>query len=146
MMADNINTSEIKHFVREQLGCNCPDEVFSSVRVIDQPHAYKNLQVDCLIEIGGRLLLAICINNLHSLAARLELIMNTGRRYRDLHGFNRLRLVVATTHKETQDAVQSAYDLLTLNDKKLHLHFVDPAGIDLEFCRAIQLQTIADLK
>ena len=127
MASGNIKSSDIKHFVREQLGCACPDEVFSTIRVKYKPCLFEDMPVDYLIEIGNRLLVAISINNVNGINVTLEHVFQTGKKYRDSHGFNRFRLVVATTDKETRASIQSAYDSLILKDEKIHLHVVDPA-------------------
>ena len=137
MKAGNKAVPEIKRFVRKQLGCKCPDEVFSSIEIIHKPDVFSSLPVDYLLEIGGRLLLAVVTCDIHLIPACLKEIINTGRLYRDSHGFNRFRLVVAIKDNEIQDAIQSAYDLLALNDEKIHLHIIDPASIDSEYSRAI---------
>jgi len=127
MTTDNIKSSDIKHFVREQLGCACPDEVFSSIRVTRKPDLFEDMPVDYLIEIGNRLLVAVSIYDLRKINATLEQVFQTGRAYRDSHGFNRFRLVVATADKETQVSIQLVYDSLTMEDEKIHFHVVEPA-------------------
>lgn len=134
MITSNIKSSDIKHFVREQLGCACPDEVFSTIRVTRKPDSFEGMPIDCLIEIGNRLLVAVSMQALQKLNSNLEKIFLTGRAYRDSHGFNRFRLVVATADKETQISIQSAFDSLTLTDEKIHLHVIYPAVLPENIC------------
>ena len=88
---------------------------------------FKGLPVDYLVEIGNRFLVAVSINNLNRVNATLEKVFQAGITFRETHGFNRFRLVVATTDKETQPSIQSVYDSLTIKDEKIHLHVVDPS-------------------
>ena len=126
MTTDNIKSSDIKRFVREQLGCSCPDEVFSTGCITRNPDSFKSLPIDILIEIGNRLLVAISIQDWCKVNVNLEQIFKTGKTYRDSRGFNRFRLVVATTDKEALASMQSCFDSLTSKDEKTHLHVIDP--------------------
>ena len=132
MTTGNIKLAGIKHFVREQLGCACPEEVFSTIRVTHKPDLFDDMPVDYLVEIGNRLLVAVSINNTSKISAVLGLVFQNGKTYRDTHGFNRFRLVVATTDGNTQVSIQSAYDSLAIKDNKIHLHIIEPAVLPEE--------------
>ena len=120
-------SSEIKCFVKERLGCSCPDEVFSSIHISRHPDIFKELPVDCLLEIGGRLMVAICYPlNWHEVNESLERIIHVGVSYRDSNKLNRFRLVVPSADDEVVIAIQRAFDSLKELDDKTHIHFVDP--------------------
>lgn len=53
-------TKDLVLFVRQGLGCGCPDEVFSDIRIEPRPKSFEGLPVDCLMKIGGRLMIAVC--------------------------------------------------------------------------------------
>jgi hypothetical protein len=122
-----MTSSAIKAFIKGQLGCSCPDDVFSSISICDSNELVNELPVDRVVEIGGRLLVIISqqydwfkINN------NLEQIIHAGILFRDRNGFNRFRLVIATDDEEVRLAIQQSYDLLTGKDEKTHIHFVTP--------------------
>ncbi len=125
-----MESFDIKHFVRERLGCGCPDEVFSSIRVTHKPGSFDGLPVDYLVEIGNRLLIAVIAQqDWHNINSAIEQIIHVGKQYRDLHGFNRFRFVIATTDDEAMTSIQPVFDSLTGLDEKIHLHFIEPAAL-----------------
>ena len=123
--------SDIRHLVRGELGCTCPDEVFDSVDVQHAPYHFHGLPGDCLIVIGERLLVLLIYSghwqevsdNLHSLWTR-------GRELRDSGGFNRLRIVVAAADKELAEAVlNKQFSALPSMDDRIHLHIIAPEAL-----------------
>jgi hypothetical protein len=129
MTTSNIKSSDIRSFVRERLGCSCPNEVFSKIRVTHNPDPFKSTPVDYLIEIGGRLLVTISTQDWHATKDALDNIFKIGKAYRDSHGFNRFRLVVATSDSDAQPSLGLAFGSLTVKDEKTHLHIIDPADL-----------------
>jgi hypothetical protein len=49
----------LKSFIRDGLGCGCPDEVFSAIQVKKNPDVFHGLPVDYLITVGDRLFAVI---------------------------------------------------------------------------------------
>lgn len=129
MAGSDIKASWIRRFVREQLGCRCSDDVFDMVRVTHQPESFNGLPVDCLIEIGNRLLVVVSQHDWQRVSASMEQLVQTGRGYRDAHGFNRFRLVVATSDKTATDSLNPAFTALVEKDDKMHLHIVEPGSL-----------------
>ena len=130
-------SSEIRDFVKDRLGCSCPDEVFSSIRVFHHPESFKELPVDSLLEIGGRLVVAVCSQqNWLEVSTSLEHTVHAGISYRDRYGFNRFRLVIPSIDNEVVIAIQQAFDSLSATDDKTHIHFVDPGVLpdELDVC------------
>jgi hypothetical protein len=122
-----LNVLILIRFIREVLGCNCPDEVFRRVEVQTGSTAVKCCPADYEIRIGGRLLVVVTSEPVERLtASRLENLFAEGRRARDAEGFNRFRLVV-----RTEDAAQGKKNLLrafkeiSSRDEKTHLHVVE---------------------
>ena len=126
MDSGHINKS-ITGFVRNTLGCGCPDEVFEKIE-------YENLsdtgQLSNVfrINIGDTLLVyivRITVEDDCELIVRQLLIK--GKDDRDHHGFNRFRLVLAGNEGMKKMAgLQKLFESLANGDKKLHLHFVKP--------------------
>jgi hypothetical protein len=120
-------TPSIRHFIKGRLGCGCPDEVFESIQLTHQPDCFNGLPVESLLEVGGRLLVAIGKQgDWLRLNKNLEQIIHAGILFRDRNGFNRFRLVIATDDEEVRLAIQQSYDSLTGKDEKTHIHFVTP--------------------
>ena len=53
------NVQAVTRFVREVIGCNCPDEVFRHIEIQRGSSAVKACSTDCELRIGGRLLIVI---------------------------------------------------------------------------------------
>ncbi len=117
----------IEPFVRDILGCGCPEEVFSDIRVVKNMDAFAGLPVDYLLEIGGRLLIAVCAADPgHDIPAHLSRLAWTGRQVRDRRGFNRFRLVIPRTDPMACQELQQSFEDLIQGDERMHLHIVDP--------------------
>jgi hypothetical protein len=121
----------IEPFVRGELGCECPDEVFSDIRVVQHPAAWSALPVDYALEIGGRLLVVVCLPDRWSEAATcLPELIRKGIQARDRGGFNRIRLVLPTSNRGlAEQALDARFSELAAKEPKLHLHIVGLAGL-----------------
>ena len=53
------NIPAVTKFVREIIGCNCPDEVFRTIEVQRGSSAVETCSADCELRIGGRLLIVV---------------------------------------------------------------------------------------
>ena len=118
-------------FVREGLGCGCPDEVFLDIQIEPRPHAFTGLPVDILVRIGGRLLVAVCMASREGeVEGRLGPLFAIGKGLRDRDGFNRFRLVVASDEAEgIAPACEDRFRRLSGADDRLHLHVVRPSAL-----------------
>ena len=117
----------IKSFVQENLGCGCPDEVFSSIQIEKDPDAFDGLPIDYLITIGNRLLIGICFyENLNIGAIKdIKRSLYAGIKLRDRNGFNRFRLVVVSDVKESVfEKVRKEHDNFSGLDDRVHLHLI----------------------
>ena len=118
------DTSIVK-FVREHLGCTCPDEVFDNVSVIEQSSIFSS--ANTVYEIGGRLFVAVFVSeDWRDMAGHLGKLVDAGKQYRDLHGYNRFRLVIATSGDDATKNLQFVFDDLSNTDDKTHLHVITP--------------------
>ena len=123
-----VDRAAIKKFVREGLGCTCPDAVFDSISVEQNPDVFDEMQKGLLLRVGGKLLLYLVeTNDWASVAAKLEQIIRWGRKNRDAGGFNRFRLVVSTPDiQPARQILVRQFDALNELDEKLHLHVITP--------------------
>jgi hypothetical protein len=121
-MLSVVNTENIIAFVKQTLGCNCPDEVFSHIESqTDIP--CSGIVLDMKINIGNRLLVYIVtLNDPASLRRMLPVLVTAGKKERDGAGFNRFRLVLAA---DDVNAIEKEAEKIfnSLNeDEKIYLH------------------------
>ena len=121
-----IDIPIVTRFVREVLGCNCPDEVFRRVEVQTGSAAVKSCLADYEIRIGGRLLVVVTSEPVERLTdSRLENVFAEGRRARDAGHFNRFRLVVqAENAAHEKERLLRLFEGISTRDEKTHLHVV----------------------
>ena len=80
---------ELIRFVRETLGCGCPDEVFDRIVIDTSKHGEAGL------DVGGRLLVRVLAEkNVDRLVETFPDTVERLRNERDRRGFHRVRLVV----------------------------------------------------
>lgn len=132
MSPQAIPVHAVTPFVREVLGCGCPDEVFQSIDMDECPADFSDLpEPACLLAIGNRLLvLLVETGEPEHMIDLLDEYFMRGKKLRDSGGFNRFRLVVVTA------AVQRAKPLLEQHfehseclDDRLHLHVIAPEQV-----------------
>ena len=121
----------ITRFVREVIGCNCPDEVFRHVEVRRGSTAIKGCPVDYELRIGGRLLVVVTSESADVLSgSRLEKVISEGRRPRDNGNFNRFRLVVQVRNAaEDKEKLLRAFEAVSARDEKTHVHVVGQSQV-----------------
>ena len=126
-MSGNPANHRLVAFIRDVLGCGCPDEVLADVTVEHRPRAFSGLPVRALVHVGGRLLIGIADREpLESAEDALAACVARGKRVRDEGGYNRFRLVIAADDSVTAEPVlRSMFDPLPFLDDRLHLHVVD---------------------
>lgn len=128
--ADRVS---IEHFVRDTLGCGCPDEVFQHLAVSRLPPiAGRPLIVQ--LQVGSRLLIhVVAMPDGAATHGWIEQLAANGRAARDRHGYNRFRLVIASpvppvSARELEDRFARAI----VGDDKAHLHVVDRGELPAE--------------
>lgn len=111
--------SDLERFVRETLGCGCPEEVFAEIEDSGAGDPRR-------IAVGGRLLVYLVSPPHGALTPeQLEGYLVRGRQERDALGFNRFRLVIAVGERTGDPAgLGRAFEHLRAGDDRLHLHLV----------------------
>lgn len=118
-----VNVPVVTRFVREVIGCNCPDEVFRKIDVQRGSTAIQSCPAECELRIGGRLLIVVVSEPAEELSARLGRIIAEGRRFRDEEKFNRFRLVVLTGNPAgDRTKLLQAFEAVPAKDERTHLH------------------------
>lgn len=117
----------LRAFVRDTLGCTCPESVFDSVERRTLPDGAGGAVTRLVI--GGRLLIYVATGKPE--AARLTSLAEAGQRDRDVNGLNRFRLVVGLPTRQAEDAsLEAAFRGAVRDDPKAHLHCVPTAACD----------------
>jgi len=113
-----IKKENVKTFVRNVLGCKCPEQVFEYIEC-------QNVEVDGLpltrINVGNRLLLYVVEVNDVKLKDVLPALVRAGKNERDDRKFNRFRLVVVTDDEEVKRIARESFENADV-DEGVHLH------------------------
>jgi hypothetical protein len=119
---------DVKRFVRSELGCSCPDEVFNNIHLIQ--HATAFAAAHKVYDIGGRLLVVMCLpDESREIEKQFGQLVDSGRKYRDEHGYNRLRFVVVTDDNKLAEILHGFFNSLSSVDAKMHLHVIEPQSL-----------------
>jgi hypothetical protein len=112
--------AELVRFVREVLGCGCPDEVVARTSVDVSDRGEPGL------DVGGRLLVRVlCVDDLDDLTASLPETVKRFRDERDRRGFNRVRVVVPHDRMDlVVMALGQVVAVVGLGDDRLHIHVI----------------------
>jgi hypothetical protein len=118
---------EIKRFVRETLGCSCPEEVFEKIECQNEIEGIPGSR----IIVGNRLLIYIIpVDGQSGIRSVIEAALERGVTERDNKGFNRLRLVLTTSRPdELRSLAEHGFEDSGYADSKTHLHVVNEADI-----------------
>ena len=121
-----MNLPAIKRFVREVVGCTCPDEVFERVDVKSGSSAVRSCSADYEINVGNRLLIVVSSDPVESFSSkRLEQVIAQGRSARDAGRFNRFRFIVRSDNAaEADEKFQRLFATLATKDERTHVHVI----------------------
>ena len=121
-----IDKASIKKFVREELGCGCPDEVFATIYIKRNPAEFNDVLKGDLLEIGGRLLVYLVeTDDANSVVSNMEQIFIRGQEMRNAGRFNRFRLVVAVPAVQpVEELMWNEFESLEGLDEKSHLNVI----------------------
>jgi hypothetical protein len=122
----------IRKFVRNTLGCKCPDNVFAQID--DKQVTSKTSPHTRSITIGGKLLLYVWeVNNPDQLQEGIPAILATGKKARNELGLNRFRAILVTEDPSIiKTHAHLCFSKFSDLDEKMHLHVIscqDLAGI-----------------
>lgn len=121
---------ELARFVRETLGCTCPDEVFERVEIARDRLGEGRVR---RVAIGGRLLLELIEDlGIEDLIREIPGRARSGRMDRDAAGMNRFRLVVGLDQVSEQDRVRLTAAFASGcdgADDRVHLHLVSARAV-----------------
>jgi hypothetical protein len=123
-LADHDRAAVIR-FVRDTLGCGCPDDVFDFMDIGPLPSVAGGRPALQLV-VGGRLLIRLVEPPLPATTAGwLEDLANAGRATRDARDYNRFRLVLVAPHGEALPAgLDERFTATVGGDQRAHLHVI----------------------
>ena len=137
MIEVNPNLAAITRFVREVLGCNCPDAVFKQIKVQRGATAVRSCPADYEIRIGDKLLIVVTSSAKLTEVSWLENVILEGKQARDMTGFNRFRLVVVIPEASRwREELLRVFDNISSRDKKTHLHVIEQEDMPILFEKA----------
>jgi hypothetical protein len=127
-----VDDNSIKEFVRETLGCQCPDSVFDIIEYTNNKLLDGNSLIGDTVNVGNRLLIYIIHTNEPSqILDNLTDLVRSGIAERDSKGFNRFRLVVATDDIEMMKVnIESEFVKLDEIDDRVHLHIIEKSSFN----------------
>jgi len=121
-MAD---TAAIKQFVRNTLGCGCPEEVFQSIDCRNHVRLATDIVLDAMLVIADRLLIYVVEVDAENVSqSDFAALIAAGREERDARKLNRFRLVVVADEALDSRSVQALFRELAGRDEKIHLHII----------------------
>ena len=122
-----IRHPEIKRFVRETLGCSCPEEVFHTIDRQELDHGIRGKRIN----VGGRLLIyLIRLDEESGIRDIVYSALEQGVGERERMGFNRFRLVLAASRpEELSGPAGLAFDRSEYRDERTHLHIVNEGEV-----------------
>lgn len=121
-----MEPSALARFVRNVLGCGCPEEILRAIRV-DRGRLIPGLDVEVTrIDSGGRLLVYVVpAAVMQPLPSSVASAVEAGIAERDRRSFNRFRLVLACAQPAAFDQpARDAFAACTQVDTRVHLHVV----------------------
>ena len=125
-----MGKEQIKGFVRNTLGCTCPEEVFQSIDCSEDVPIQGDITAWYRIDVGGRLLIYVFKETQErDLATDIGTLISHGRQAKESGGYNRFRLVLLSQNPQhVSEMATAAFDSL-VKDDKTHLHVVDQSEI-----------------
>lgn len=124
-----MNRESIRRFVREDLGCGCPEEVFDHVALATCDAGPGGPRYTRLL-IGNRLLVYVMTaTHGDDLARDTGVLAARGVAERDEAGYNRFRLVAVPEPGCAGDSAAAAFQQAVAGDDRAHLHCLEAASI-----------------
>ncbi|HID43415.1 MAG TPA: hypothetical protein EYP30_06545 [Archaeoglobaceae archaeon] len=116
---------KVKKFVRDKMGCKCPEEVFEHIEV------EKNLKsgyvdIDYKINVGNRLLIYVVDGSRYGTEENIRNLILAGVKERDDRNFNRFRLVLVD--KEPDERKYWKF-MKTIGLERTHIHFLKKSDL-----------------
>jgi hypothetical protein len=124
-------TESVRNFVRETLGCTCPEELLWQIEAERRPARSTNMPAHRVLTVGNRLLIYLWEADTPSLGATVACLLEAGREERNRRGLNRFRLVVVHPDPaQIEPTARQAYAAWKrAGEDRTHLHLVRPEDL-----------------
>jgi hypothetical protein len=121
-----MNSQNIKAFVVQTLGCECPNQVFEYIDCQHNVILDNGIPLSVRINIGNRLLIYLLeVDDASFIQSNLSALIRLGKDERDSMGFNRFRLVIFSDDTDRiERAAHTIFENLVDKDEKVHLHIL----------------------
>jgi len=130
-MTASWDNEKIEVFVKNTLGCGCPEKVFEKIDVSKLLIPGYEKEITRIV-VGDTLLIYLIRPELiANFVDSVEAIGLAGKNDRDTNKHNRFRLVVSGIDDDVlQGKVSVRYSKSFNNEEKMHIHFVDKELVD----------------
>ncbi|HEY3422207.1 MAG TPA: hypothetical protein VGK13_03535 [Methanocellaceae archaeon] len=130
MKQGSTKPDSVKAFIRQTLGCDCDESVFEHIEN-DRGVEAGGVRLRNRINVGGRLLVYIVdAEGPGFVKSHVPGLLEAGRKDRDDHHFNRIRLVlVAADDSGVKLAAEHEFKRSKAVDEKVHLHVLDKSVV-----------------
>jgi hypothetical protein len=130
-MPASWNKKNLKVFIRNTLGCGCPERVFEKIDVSDLQTGEREKKITRVV-VGDVLLIYVMQRESSgNLVDSVESIGLAGKTDRDTNNYNRFRLVVSGFEDVAQQKeISERFSKSFSTDEKMHIHFVNKELID----------------
>jgi hypothetical protein len=125
-----VDREEIERFVRGELGCGCPEDVFQRITLGERDAGPGTPGFSRLV-VGERLLIYV-LGAVHQpgISAAVSALATHGMAERDGAGYNRFRLVtVVEPGSPEAAAVTAAFQKAVAGDSRTFLHCLGAASV-----------------
>ena len=126
-----VNNKNVKAFVVQTLGCDCPNQVFEYIDCQHNVILNNGIPLRVRMNIGNRLLIYLIeIDDINFIQTNLSALIRLGKDDRDSMGFNRFRLVIVSDNTdEIEHAANTIFENLADKDEKVHLHILSKSEL-----------------
>lgn len=120
------SNESLERFIRGELGCQCPAEVFQEIVTERCPAVFGEWPNGTLVCVGKRLMILVLQSeDFIAMQRSLPPLVEAARRMRDERGFNRFRLVVGTSRPDAMtSSLVPGFERVKEKDDRIHLHVV----------------------
>ena len=130
-MNTNWNNEKLKAFVKNTLGCGCPEKVFEKIDVSKLLTVVHEEDATRIVVGDTLLIYVICPIPTANFVDSVESIGLAGKADRNANNYNRFRLVVSGIEDDVQqEKVSKSFSKSFNTDEKMHIHFVDKELVD----------------
>jgi hypothetical protein len=117
-----MSDESVKDLVRNTLGCDCAEDVFSHIENERDVKAGGAILKN-KINVGNRLLVYVAEAD-EDVLEGMPALVSAGKKERDARGFNRFRLVLISDDKKIMKRSRDVFKAMGISDEKIHLHVI----------------------